>query len=119
MVGPLDERQVGVLRRFEAEGLGELDVLRDAGEPLFAAEHVADLHQMVVVRRGQVIGGEAVRLERNEVVLETVLEGDLAADGIVERGVALLGFISKRTTKSSERARWSDSSRVMSRQRPS
>ena len=50
---------------------------------------MGDLHVVVVHNRGQVIGGEAVALEQHVVVEQGVLEGDFAAQLVVDDGLAL------------------------------
>ena len=48
---------------------------------------------VVVGERRQVISGEAVRLQDDEVVHQPVLEGDLAPDQVVQRRSALQGHL--------------------------
>ena len=64
----------------------ELEVPGPAREPLLPADHVRDLHVVVVHEHGEVVGGEAVGLHDDEVVLEGVLEGDVATDEVGEGG---------------------------------
>ena len=90
-VGLEDERDVGVLRRFDAEGLEELEVLRGVGEVVFAADHVRDPHLDVVDDVDEVEDRFAVGAEDDEVAVFDA--GDLAADQVVQhhrRGVDLL-----------------------------
>ena len=71
-----------------AHRLVELEVLGSARKPLLATDDMRDLHVVVVHEHGEVIGGEAIGLDDDEVVLECVLEGDIAPDRVVERGDA-------------------------------
>ena len=90
-VGLEDERDMGVLRRFDAEGLEELEVLRGVGEVVFAADHVGDLHLDVVDDVDEVEDRFAVGAEDHEVAVLDA--GDLAADHVVQHhrgGIDLL-----------------------------
>ena len=62
-----------------AEGLVEQDVFGGGGDPLFGADDVGDLHEVVVDDIGEVVGGEAVGLHEDLVVDVGVLEGDVAS----------------------------------------
>ena len=76
-------------RRLVAERLEDPHVARRRGDPLVASGDVRDRHRVVVDGVGEVVGGEAVRLEQHEVVEQAVLVADLAADQVAERGDAL------------------------------
>ena len=65
-------RQVGEFRRLESQGVIELQVPGRAGQPLLGAHHVADAHQVVVGHHGQVVGGESVGLQDDEVLQQLV-----------------------------------------------
>ena len=77
-------------RRLVAQRREKADVARRRGDPLVAAGDVRDLHRVVVDDVGQVVRGEAVRLQDHEVVEEAVLVRDLAADEVAEGRGALL-----------------------------
>ena len=47
-VGVQDERDVGILRRFDAECAKQRDVLRGVAQVVFAADHVRDAHLQIV-----------------------------------------------------------------------
>ena len=90
-VGLEDERDVGVFRRFDAESLEELEVLRGVGEVVLAADHVGDPHLDVVDDVDEVEDRFAVGAEDHEVAVFDA--GDLAADQVVQHhrgGVDLL-----------------------------
>ncbi len=55
-----DHGKVGEVRRVEAEGLVEDDLLGRVGEVVFPADHVGDLHQRVVDDHREVVGGRPV-----------------------------------------------------------
>ncbi len=69
-----------------AEGFVEQDVLGGGGDPLFGADDVGDVHEVVVDDVGEVVGGEAVGLHEDLVVDVGVLEGDVAAELVAEGG---------------------------------
>ena len=69
-----------------AEGLVEQDVLGGGGDPFLGADHVGDVHEVVVDDVGEVVGGEAVGLEEDLVVDVGVVEGDVAAEFVAEGG---------------------------------
>ena len=54
-------------------------MLGRGGYPLFGADDVGDLHEVVVDDVGEVVGGEAVGLHQYLIVDVVVLEGDVAA----------------------------------------
>jgi hypothetical protein len=82
---------VDPLGRLPAERLVEHHVLGRRREPLLGANHVGDLHQVVVDHVGQVIGRKAVRLEQNLIVDLRVVELHLAAQPIDEHRLARAG----------------------------
>ena len=55
-------------RQLPAEGAVEQNVLRRRGDPLLGADHVGDLHQVIVDDVGEMVGGEAVGLHQHLVV---------------------------------------------------
>ena len=68
-----------------AEGFVEQDVLGGGGDPLFGADDVGDVHEVIVDDVGEVVGGKAVGLHEDLVVDVGVLEGDVAAE-LVAKG---------------------------------
>ncbi len=71
-------------RELPAEGIVEQDVFRGGGDPLFGADDVGDLHEVIVDDVGEVIGGEAVGLHEDLIVDVGVLEGDVSAEFVAE-----------------------------------
>jgi hypothetical protein len=84
-------------RELPAEGLVEQDVLGRGGDPLFGADDVGDLHEVVVDDVGEVVGGEAVGLHQDLVVDVVVLEGDVAAELVAEGGEPSVGTFMRMT----------------------
>ena len=62
---------------------------RRARYPLVATDDVRDLHGAVVDDVRQMVRGEAVRLQKHEVIEERVSEADLAPQQVVADGLAL------------------------------
>ncbi len=60
-------------------------VLRRRGDPLLGADDVCNLHEVIVDDIGEVIGGEAVRLQKNLIVDIVVFEGDVARGAHLEK----------------------------------
>ena len=88
---PHDGRAVHIGGDVPAKALIEQVILGGRGQILAAADHVGNAHQVVVDDVGEVIGGQAVTLDKHLVVQGLVLHGDVAEDGIVEGGGALVG----------------------------
>ena len=63
-----------VLGKAEAEVIEQHNMLGKAGKPLFPANHVCGAHQMVVHSVGKVIGRNAIRFKKHEIL---VVFGDL------------------------------------------
>ena len=78
-----DHRHVGERGGLVAQRLVEQEVARRAGKPLLGTHDVADAHLVVVDHVGQMVGGEAVRLEDNEVVDDGQFNGNLAANEVM------------------------------------
>ena len=76
-------------RLLPAHRFVERDVARRAGQPFLAADHVRDLHLVVVGHRGEVVGREAVPLQQHVVVEQLVAELDRAAQLVFNNGRAL------------------------------
>ena len=60
---------VNILRHFPAKGREKLNVHRPCGKPFLAANHMGGTHKVVVHHMGEVIGGYAVGLEQNNVLI--------------------------------------------------
>ncbi len=72
---------------LEAEGVEQLQVKRDRGDPLLAADDQVDSHQVVVHRVREVVGGQprlGVAALQDHRVVAVVVEGQLAADRVGE-----------------------------------
>jgi len=93
--GVADQRRVAPCGRLPAERLVEQDLPRGAREQVFAANHLGDLHRMVVGHDGQFVGGEIVAPPDDEVAevdagrpthgaAESVVKLDRAAVGHAE-----------------------------------
>ncbi len=79
-------------RLLPAEGFVEEDVLGGRGDPLFGADDVGDLHEVIVDDVGEVVGGEAVGLHEDLIVDVVVVEGDVVAEFVAEGGFAGRNF---------------------------
>ena len=77
--------------RLVAERAENLDLLRSVRDVVLAADHMRDLVEHVVDRRGEVVGRAAVGAQDHEVVEVLVLHLDPAADDVVPAGRALVG----------------------------
>ena len=75
-----------VLGSLEAQVVEELEVLGEGGEPLLAADDEVGAHEVIVYGVGEVVGGDAVGLQKYEVLIvdghfqlaaHQILEGDL------------------------------------------
>jgi len=67
------------------------DVEREGREPLRSAQHVRDLHLVIVDERGKVVHRHSIRLEQDEVVDRAVLDSDRAPHEIQGCRAAFLG----------------------------
>jgi hypothetical protein len=74
-----------------------------AGQPLLAADHMGDAHQVVVHDVGQVISGHAITLEEHFVVDVGAVHHHPAANGVLEAHLRIARHF-QRTTCSSPRA---------------
>ena len=83
-----DKGEVGEGGRLEAKRFVDLEVLGRARDPLFTADGVRNAHPRVIDDEREVVGRKAIGLERDEVVLERVLENDIAADDVMKDGLA-------------------------------
>jgi hypothetical protein len=85
LVGVAQERHVMEPRRLPAERPVQQDVLLGRRDPLLGADHVADLHQVIVDHVGEVVGRQAVGLEQHLVVDLGGVARDVAAQLVAER----------------------------------
>ena len=88
---PHDGGAVDIGGDLPAEGLVQQIVLGGGGEVLAAADHVGDAHQVVIHHVCEVIGGQAVPLDKDLVVQGGVFHSDIAKGHIVEGGGTLSG----------------------------
>ena len=61
------------------------------GQPTVAADDVADAHRVIVDGEGEMVGGEAIRLEEHVVVERLIAKGDRAHHQVLERRRAIDG----------------------------
>ncbi len=73
-----------VAGRLPSEVFEEEEVLGERTEPLLAADHHVDVHQMVIHHVRQVVGGKAVALQEHLVVHGVPLELDVSAYLVLE-----------------------------------
>ncbi len=78
-------------RRRETERLVQQDLARRVGDVVFAPHHVRHFHQRIVDHDREVVGGRAVGPDDDRVADDVGLEPDVAAHGVGEDDVALLG----------------------------
>ena len=83
-----DVRQVGELRQLVAQLLEHEHLPRRVREVLLGADHVRDLHVVVVDDRRQVVQARAVGPLDDMVLLAGPVDADFAADQIVEHELA-------------------------------
>jgi hypothetical protein len=67
-------------------------------DPLLAADHVRDTHQVVIDDVGQVIGRHAVGLEQDLRIDHAPVELDLPAQQVMDTAAALASGTSMRIT---------------------
>lgn len=80
--GSENDRQMSESGRRPAKGGIQADVLGRAGNPFFATQDVGNLHQVIIHDVGEVISGEAVAFDEDEIILLRIWIGDGAADDI-------------------------------------
>lgn len=90
-VGPEHQRQVHPDRLLPAEGGVQPYLDRRAGDPLFAAQDVADRHVVVVDDHGQLIGRVAVALEQDRILELGRLEAHRPAQQVLHQDLAFEG----------------------------
>jgi len=88
LVRVAQERHVHELGCVPAEGSIELHVLRCGGDPLLGADHMRDLHHVIVHHVGEVVGGVAVALEQHLVVDLGHVELDVTAQSVLHLNLA-------------------------------
>ncbi len=88
-VGAEDHRQVPELRRLPAERPEDQQLERRVADVVVAAQHVADLHGVVVHHHGEVVGRKAIGLHDDAVAEDRVLELALADHQVIPVGGAL------------------------------
>ena len=81
---------VDILGQLEAQGLEQLDVEGQAGQPLVAPDYMGGAHQVVVHGVGEVIGGNAVGFQQHMVHI-VFRNGQLALYQVVEFELVLNG----------------------------
>src|SRR5262249_23640804 len=101
-----DQRDVKNRRHLVAEGLEQQLVPGRRGEPLLTADHMRNRHRVVVDGHGEVIGREAVRLEDDEVIEESVLKADLAPQVVVKYRLTLVRHPETHDRRSAVRLRF-------------
>ena len=85
-VGFQQQGQVGELGHhvFPAEGAVEQHMQRSRGQPFLPADHVGDLHEVIVHHIGEVVGRHAVALKEHLIVEQVRLHAHLATDEVVQ-----------------------------------
>ena len=73
-----DERDVRVMRRFDAEGLEERDVLGGVAQVIFAADDVRDVHLQIVNDVDEMKHRLAVGAQDDEIGINFLAVGELA-----------------------------------------
>ncbi len=89
-VGPVDQRDVGIDRLRPVHGTDDLELAEGVVQVIVAADHVRDVHVVVVDDDGQHVGRRAVGAQQDHVVELGVLDLDLALHGILDHGLAAL-----------------------------
>ena len=91
VVGPHHERQMREGRRREPECLVEQELPRRIRNVILASKHVRDRHQRIVDDDREVVRGRAAGSHDHGIADDIGLESHLAADGIGEDHLAMLG----------------------------
>ncbi len=81
-IGTQEEGEVCKFGLFPLKKAVEQHVQRSRGQPFFAADHVGDVHGVVIDDVGQVVGGHAVALEEDFVVQVQGVDAYPAADAV-------------------------------------
>ncbi|MNC26906.1 hypothetical protein D3C75_750570 [compost metagenome] len=77
-----DKRQMYEYRGFPAEHAVQLHIQGGGGDILRAADHMGDIHQVVIHHIGQVVCRIAVRLDQNRILKLGVVDGDFAKHSV-------------------------------------
>src|SRR5579875_1157140 len=72
-----------------AQRLVDVDVTRGAGNPLLTAQDMCNAHQVIVDDVRQVIGGQSIGFEYDEIVDVGVVESDITMQLVMHDGLAL------------------------------
>ena len=83
LVGIAQQRHMAQLRHIPAEVLVKQYVLGRGVDPLLAAQHMSDTHQVIVHHVGQVIGRQTVRLHQHLHIHLLPGDVDLAAQHVL------------------------------------
>ena len=87
-VGAEDHRDMREPRRRPAERGVQQQLSRRVRDVVVAADHVGDLHQVIVDDAREVVGRQPIRAQHDEVVEHLVLERDAAAYDVLPRGLS-------------------------------
>ena len=87
-VGAVDQRDVRVDRLRPAHGLDDLELAEGVVQVIVAADHMRDMHVVIVDDDGQHIGRRAVGAQQDHIVELAVLDRDFALHGILDDRLA-------------------------------
>ena len=76
-------------RRFDAQGLVELDLLGRVVQVIITAYHVGHLHRHVIDYNYEIVEGVPIRANYDLITEFFVLEYDIAADQVAHCGLAI------------------------------
>ena len=74
---------MNILGQLESQGLEQLNVEGQGGQPLIAPDHMGGAHQVVIHGMGKMIGGDAVGFQKN-VVNVVFGDGQLSLHQVIE-----------------------------------
>ena len=74
---------MNILGQLESQGLEQLNVEGQGGQPLIAPDHMSGAHQVVIHGMGKMIGGDAVGFQKN-VVNVVFGDGQLSLHQVIE-----------------------------------
>ena len=83
-VGVEDDRQVHKGRHVPPKRLVQQPMVGCGGQPLLSAQHIGDVHQVVIHDHSQVVDGHAVALQEHGVVQGGRVDRNAAPDQIVD-----------------------------------
>ena len=78
------------IRHLPAKSPDDMRVQRETGQPLRAADHMRDLHQMVIHHRCQVVKRQSIGFKQHIIIDVAVLNRDIAAQVIPDGDRSLL-----------------------------